>query len=223
MGGHGLASWEPHPRHPRPAPQLVSRGCETRELALPRDGQGRLGFDVDTEGFITHVERFTFAETQGLRPGARLLRVCGQTLPSLGPEGAAQLLRSAPKVCVTVLPPDEGGRPRRSELQAWGGTGGGRGSGHWPPCSLLGGCSSWRSPRGSGTPMGTLLRCDRVPPPGPCSLLCASTQRCHPSGERGLCAPKAFSVIRDAPTLRVASSDGMQVGPLSLSFLVNYP
>lgn len=94
--------------------QLVSRGCETRELALPRDGQGRLGFEVDAEGFITHVERFTFAETAGLRPGARLLRVCGQTLPSLGPEAAAQLLRSAPKVCVTVLPPDESGRPRRS-------------------------------------------------------------------------------------------------------------
>ncbi|KAG8522607.1 Signal-induced proliferation-associated protein 1, partial [Galemys pyrenaicus] len=94
--------------------QLVSRGCETRELALPRDGQGRLGFEVDAEGFITHVERFTFAETAGLRPGARLLRVCGQTLPSLGPDAAAQLLRSAPKVCVTVLPPDESGRPRRS-------------------------------------------------------------------------------------------------------------
>ncbi|KAM4846021.1 signal-induced proliferation-associated protein 1 [Thomomys bottae] len=94
--------------------QLVSRGCETRELALPRDGQGRLGFEVDPEGFITHVERFTFAETTGLRPGARLLRVCGQTLPGLGPEAAAQLLRSAPKVCVTVLPPDESGRPRRS-------------------------------------------------------------------------------------------------------------
>uniref|UniRef100_A0A2K6FZN5 Signal-induced proliferation-associated protein 1 n=1 Tax=Propithecus coquereli TaxID=379532 RepID=A0A2K6FZN5_PROCO len=94
--------------------QLVSRGCETRELALPRDGQGRLGFEVDNEGFVTHVERFTFAETTGLRPGARLLRVCGQTLPSLGPEAAAQLLRSAPKVCVTVLPPDESGRPRRS-------------------------------------------------------------------------------------------------------------
>uniref|UniRef100_A0A8C9HRR9 Signal-induced proliferation-associated protein 1 n=1 Tax=Piliocolobus tephrosceles TaxID=591936 RepID=A0A8C9HRR9_9PRIM len=94
--------------------QLVSRGCETRELALPRDGQGRLGFEVDVEGFVTHVERFTFAETAGLRPGARLLRVCGQTLPSLRPEAAAQLLRSAPKVCVTVLPPDESGRPRRS-------------------------------------------------------------------------------------------------------------
>ncbi|XP_070283627.1 signal-induced proliferation-associated protein 1 isoform X2 [Myotis yumanensis] len=94
--------------------QLVSRGCETRELALPRDGQGRLGFEVDAEGFVTHVERFTFAETAGLRPGARLLRVCGQTLPSLGPEAAAQRLRSAPKVCITVLPPDESGRPRRS-------------------------------------------------------------------------------------------------------------
>uniref|UniRef100_A0A2K6TTW2 Signal-induced proliferation-associated 1 n=1 Tax=Saimiri boliviensis boliviensis TaxID=39432 RepID=A0A2K6TTW2_SAIBB len=94
--------------------QLVSRGCETRELALPREGQGRLGFEVDPEGFVTHVERFTFAETAGLRPGARLLRVCGQTLPSLRPEAAAHLLRSAPKVCVTVLPPDESGRPRRS-------------------------------------------------------------------------------------------------------------
>ncbi|KAF0882475.1 signal-induced proliferation-associated protein 1, partial [Crocuta crocuta] len=94
--------------------QLVSRGCETLELALPREGQGRLGFEVDAEGFVTHVERFTFAETTGLRPGARLLRVCGQPLPRLGPEAAAQLLRSAPKVCVTVLPPDESGRPRRS-------------------------------------------------------------------------------------------------------------
>ncbi|ELW65120.1 Signal-induced proliferation-associated protein 1 [Tupaia chinensis] len=94
--------------------QLVSRGCETRELALPRDGQGRLGFEVDAEGFVTHVERFTFAETAGLRPGARLLRICSRTLPSLCPEAAAQLLRSAPKVCVTVLPPDESGRPRRS-------------------------------------------------------------------------------------------------------------
>lgn len=101
--------------HSRPIPlQLVSRGCETRELALPRDGQDRQGFEVDAEGFVTRVERFTFAETAGLRPGARLLRVCGQTLPSLGPEAAAQLLRSAPKVCVTVLPPDESGRPRRS-------------------------------------------------------------------------------------------------------------
>lgn len=117
----------------RPAPpQLVSRGCETLELALPREGQGRLGFEVDAEGFITHVERFTFAETTGLRPGARLLRVCGQPLPRLGPEAAAQLLRSAPKVCVTVLPPDESGRPRRSGP----GCGEVGRPGSWPPRSL---------------------------------------------------------------------------------------
>lgn len=108
----------------------MSRGCETRELALPRDGQGRLGFEVDAEGFVTHVERFTFAETAGLRPGARLLRVCGQTLPNLGPEAAAQRLRSAPKVCITVLPPDESGRPRRSGRRRGCGTVGGRGSCH---------------------------------------------------------------------------------------------
>lgn len=40
--------------------------------------------------------------------------MCGRTLPSLGPEAAAQLLRLAPKVCITVLPPEESGRPRRS-------------------------------------------------------------------------------------------------------------
>ncbi|XP_027711860.1 signal-induced proliferation-associated protein 1 isoform X1 [Vombatus ursinus] len=94
--------------------QLVSRGCESRELALPRDGQGRLGFEADDEGFVNQVERFTFAETAGLRPGARLLRICGRPLPRLGPGAAAALLRSAPKVCVTFLLPDESGRPRRS-------------------------------------------------------------------------------------------------------------
>lgn len=123
--------WETTPQgslSPSPSPQVVSRGCETRELALPRDGQGRLGFEVDAEGFITHVERFTFAETTGLRPGARLLRVCGQTLPKLGPEAAAQMLRSAPKVCVTVLPPDESGRPRRSGHPGCGVCVGGLGS-----------------------------------------------------------------------------------------------
>lgn len=96
---------------PRPAPpQLVSRGCGARELALPNGSQGRLGLRWSAPGFITHVERFTFAETAGLRPG----RACSRVRPDAAqprPRAAAQLLRLAPKVCVTVLPPTAAAGP----------------------------------------------------------------------------------------------------------------
>uniref|UniRef100_A0A670ZH66 Signal-induced proliferation-associated 1 n=1 Tax=Pseudonaja textilis TaxID=8673 RepID=A0A670ZH66_PSETE len=94
--------------------QLVTRGCETRELTLLRNGVGQLGFQMDHEGFVTEVERFTFAEKAGLQPGARLVRVCERPLPGLTPPQTAELLRTAKKVTITVVPPDENGRPRRS-------------------------------------------------------------------------------------------------------------
>ncbi|XP_029467772.1 signal-induced proliferation-associated protein 1 [Rhinatrema bivittatum] len=94
--------------------QLVTRGCETRELTLLRNGVGQLGFQVDPEGFVTEVERFTFAEKAGLQPGARLVRVCGQPLVCLSPQRTAELLRTAKKVTITVVPPEENGKPRRS-------------------------------------------------------------------------------------------------------------
>ncbi|KAM3824601.1 signal-induced proliferation-associated protein 1 isoform 2-T2 [Vipera latastei] len=94
--------------------QLVTRGCETRELTLLRNGVGQLGFQMDHEGFVTEVERFTFAEKAGLQPGARLVRVCERALPGLTPPQTAELLRTAKKVTITVVPPDENGRPRRS-------------------------------------------------------------------------------------------------------------
>nr|XP_033811802.1 signal-induced proliferation-associated protein 1 isoform X1 [Geotrypetes seraphini]XP_033811804.1 signal-induced proliferation-associated protein 1 isoform X1 [Geotrypetes seraphini] len=94
--------------------QLVTRGCETRELTLLRNGVGQLGFQVDPEGFVTEVERFTFAEKAGLQPGARLVRVCSQPLVCLSPQQTADLLRTAKKVTITVVPPDENGKPRRS-------------------------------------------------------------------------------------------------------------
>ncbi|NXS06602.1 SIPA1 protein, partial [Neodrepanis coruscans] len=49
--------------------QAVTRGCEARELALPRGAGGRRGFRVDPSGVVTAVTRFSFAETAGLRPG----------------------------------------------------------------------------------------------------------------------------------------------------------
>ncbi|XP_061462640.1 signal-induced proliferation-associated protein 1 isoform X2 [Rhineura floridana] len=94
--------------------QLVTRGCETRELTLLRNGVGQLGFQMDPEGFVTEVERFTFAEKAGLQPGARLVRVCERPLPSLSHAQTGELLRTAKKVTITVVPPDENGKPRRS-------------------------------------------------------------------------------------------------------------
>uniref|UniRef100_A0A8C3T0J7 Signal-induced proliferation-associated 1 n=1 Tax=Chelydra serpentina TaxID=8475 RepID=A0A8C3T0J7_CHESE len=94
--------------------QLVTRGCETRELTLLRNGLGQLGFQVDSEGFITDVERFTFAEKAGLQPGARLVRVCERALPGLSHAQTTELLRTAKKVTITMVPPDENGKPRRS-------------------------------------------------------------------------------------------------------------
>lgn len=68
---------------------------------------------MDPEGFVTEVERFTFAEKAGLQPGARLVRVCERALPSLSHSQTSELLRTAKKVTITVVPPDENGKPRR--------------------------------------------------------------------------------------------------------------
>ncbi|XP_062493154.1 signal-induced proliferation-associated protein 1 [Pezoporus occidentalis] len=93
--------------------QAVTRGCEAQELALPRGAGGHPGFSVDAAGVVTSVTRFSFAETAGLRPGARLLRVAQHPLPALPPRRLRALLRR-PKATLTLLPPDRHGRPRRS-------------------------------------------------------------------------------------------------------------
>uniref|UniRef100_A0A8C3V0B0 Signal-induced proliferation-associated 1 n=1 Tax=Catharus ustulatus TaxID=91951 RepID=A0A8C3V0B0_CATUS len=108
--------------------QAVTRGCEAQELALPRGAGGRRGFRVDPSGVVTAVTRFSFAETAGLRPGARLLRVGRRPLPRGDPRRLRELLRR-PSGPLTLLPPDRDGRPRRGELGLgelggeWGGLG----------------------------------------------------------------------------------------------------
>ncbi|XP_053575956.1 LOW QUALITY PROTEIN: signal-induced proliferation-associated protein 1 [Bombina bombina] len=94
--------------------QVVSGGCETREIPLLRNGLGQLGFNADSGGFVTDVERFSMAETVGLCPGARLVAICGQPFCLLTPENVRTLFLSGKKVTVTTLPPDETGKPRRS-------------------------------------------------------------------------------------------------------------
>ncbi|TRZ06820.1 hypothetical protein HGM15179_020288, partial [Zosterops borbonicus] len=116
---HGAGQWLglrlPHGATPQVVARLqaVTRGCEVQELSLPRGAGGRRGFRVDPSGVVTAVTRFSFAETAGLRPGARLLRVGRRPLPRGDPRAMRALLRR-PSGPLTLLPPDRDGRPRRS-------------------------------------------------------------------------------------------------------------
>ncbi|XP_066196372.1 LOW QUALITY PROTEIN: signal-induced proliferation-associated protein 1 [Sylvia atricapilla] len=114
-GGQWLELRLPHGAAPQVVARLqaVTRGCEVQELALPRGAGGRRGFRVDPSGVVTAVTRFSFAETAGLRPGARLLRVGRCPLPRGDTRKLRELLRR-PSGPLTLLPPDRDGRPRRS-------------------------------------------------------------------------------------------------------------
>ncbi|KAF4110525.1 signal-induced proliferation-associated 1-like protein 2 isoform X2 [Onychostoma macrolepis] len=94
--------------------ELVTRGCEAREVTPLRDGVGQPGFLMSEEGFVTELQRFGYAESGGLQLGARVVRLCGQVLVHLSLEERSRLLRMAQKIHITVIPPDENGKPRRS-------------------------------------------------------------------------------------------------------------
>ncbi|KAM6970688.1 signal-induced proliferation-associated protein 1 isoform 2-T3 [Aplochiton taeniatus] len=94
--------------------EFVTRGCEAREVTPLRDGVGQPGFLMSEEGFVTELQRFGYAESGGLQLWARVVRLCGHPLVHLGPEERTRLLRTAHKIHITVIPPDENGKPRRS-------------------------------------------------------------------------------------------------------------
>lgn len=93
--------------------QLVTRGCEALEVTPLRDGVGQPGFLMNEEGFVTELQRFCYAESGGLQLWARVVRLCGHSLVHLTPEERTRLLRTAHKIHITVIPPDENGKPRR--------------------------------------------------------------------------------------------------------------
>ncbi|XP_040906829.1 signal-induced proliferation-associated protein 1 isoform X5 [Toxotes jaculatrix] len=94
--------------------ELVTRGCEALEVTPLRDGVGQPGFLMNEEGFVTDLQRFCYAESGGLQLWARVVRLCGHSLVHLSPEERTRLLRTAHKIHITVIPPDENGKPRRS-------------------------------------------------------------------------------------------------------------
>ncbi|XP_053187963.1 signal-induced proliferation-associated protein 1 isoform X2 [Scomber japonicus] len=94
--------------------ELVTRGCEALEITPLRDGVGQPGFLMNEEGFVTDLQRFGYAESGGLQLSARVVRLCGHSLVHLSPDERTKLLRTAHKIHITVIPPDENGKPRRS-------------------------------------------------------------------------------------------------------------
>ncbi|KAG9344322.1 hypothetical protein JZ751_010991 [Albula glossodonta] len=98
--------------------EIVSRGCETLEMTLRRNGLGQLGFHVNFEGIVADVEPFGFAWQAGLRQGSRLVEICTVAVATLTHEQMIDLLRTSVTVKVVIIQPHEDGTPRRgcSEL-----------------------------------------------------------------------------------------------------------
>ncbi|XP_047376197.1 signal-induced proliferation-associated 1-like protein 2 isoform X1 [Sciurus carolinensis] len=97
---------------------IVTRGCETVEMTLRRNGLGQLGFHVNFEGIVADVEPFGFAWKAGLRQGSRLVEICKVAVATLTHEQMIDLLRTSVTVKVVIIQPHEDGSPRRgcSEL-----------------------------------------------------------------------------------------------------------
>lgn len=94
-------------------PQIVTRGCETTEMTLRRNGLGQLGFHVNFEGIVADVEPFGFAWKAGLRQGSRLVEICKVAVATLTHEQMIDLLRTSVTVKVVIIQPHEDGAPRR--------------------------------------------------------------------------------------------------------------
>ncbi|KAM4770946.1 signal-induced proliferation-associated 1-like protein 2 [Rhinophrynus dorsalis] len=92
----------------------VTRGCETAEMTLQRNGLGQLGFHINFEGIVADVEPFGFAWKAGLRQGSRLVEICKVAVVTLTHEQMIDLLRTSITVKVVIIQPYEDGSPRRA-------------------------------------------------------------------------------------------------------------
>ncbi|XP_035380186.1 signal-induced proliferation-associated 1-like protein 1 isoform X1 [Electrophorus electricus] len=98
--------------------EYLTKGCETSEMTLRRNGLGQLGFHVNYEGVVAEVEPYGYAWQAGLRQGSRLVEICKVAVATLSHEQMIDLLRTSVTVKVVIIPPHEDATPRRgcSEL-----------------------------------------------------------------------------------------------------------
>lgn len=99
--------------------QFVSKGCESVEMTLRRNGLGQLGFHVNYEGIVADVEPYGYAWQAGLRQGSRLVEICKVAVATLSHEQMIDLLRTSVTVKVVIIPPHEDCTPRRSCSEAY--------------------------------------------------------------------------------------------------------
>lgn len=96
-----------------PSSQHLTKGCETSEMTLRRNGLGQLGFHVNYEGIVAEVEPYGYAWQAGLRQGSRLVEICKVAVATLSHEQMIDLLRTSVTVKVVIIPPHEDATPRR--------------------------------------------------------------------------------------------------------------
>ncbi|XP_020379834.2 signal-induced proliferation-associated 1-like protein 1 isoform X1 [Rhincodon typus] len=94
--------------------EVTTKGCETVEMTLRRNGLGQLGFHVNYEGIVADVEPYGYAWQAGLRQGSRLVEICKVAVATLTHEQMIDLLRTSVTVKVIIIPPHEDSTPRRS-------------------------------------------------------------------------------------------------------------
>ncbi|XP_077178772.1 signal-induced proliferation-associated 1-like protein 1 isoform X4 [Paroedura picta] len=94
--------------------ELVTKGCESVEMTLRRNGLGQLGFHVNYEGIVADVEPYGYAWQAGLRQSSRLVEICTVAVATLSHEQMIDLLRTSVTVKVVIIPPHEDCTPRRS-------------------------------------------------------------------------------------------------------------
>uniref|UniRef100_A0A674B154 Signal induced proliferation associated 1 like 1 n=1 Tax=Salmo trutta TaxID=8032 RepID=A0A674B154_SALTR len=93
--------------------ELLTKGSQTTEMILRRNGLGQLGFHVNFEGIVAEVESYGYAWQAGLRQGSRLVEICKVAVASLSHEQMIDLLRTSVTVKVVIIPPHEDSTPRR--------------------------------------------------------------------------------------------------------------
>ncbi|XP_075392374.1 signal-induced proliferation-associated 1-like protein 3 isoform X2 [Tenrec ecaudatus] len=93
--------------------KVMTKGWETVDMTLRRNGLGQLGFHVKYDGTVAEVEDYGFAWQAGLRQGSRLVEICKVAVVTLTHDQMIDLLRTSVTVKVVIVPPFDDGTPRR--------------------------------------------------------------------------------------------------------------